>query len=178
MLLDIIRLNKKYFSNSSSRLILIFNFEHFPQKVKYFQKITVEILVLCWKKTFKGDHNNYNYGTVKIGNIITHFYISSGRYKYPDIVSNYFKQSNKQGHKSFKTKFWRLSNYLCFALFCWFDISGRWRDARIWISDAILPLLEKRRPVGHFSLGPAGSWMGFTQPISFSIYHQGLPCVK
>lgn len=66
MLLDIIRLNKKYFSNSSSRLILIFNFEHFPQKVKYFQKITVEILVLCWKKTFKGDHNNYNFDIVKI----------------------------------------------------------------------------------------------------------------
>ena len=27
--------------------------------------------------------------------------------------------------------------------------------------------LEKRRPIGRFSLDPAGSWLGFAQPIYF-----------
>ena len=29
--------------------------------------------------------------------------------------------------------------------------------------------LEKRRPIGRFSLSPAGSWLGFAQPLCFTI---------
>ena len=37
--------------------------------------------------------------------------------------------------------------------------------------------LEKSRPNGRFSLGPAGSWLGFVQPVSFSTCHKGIPLV-
>ena len=30
-------------------------------------------------------------------------------------------------------------------------------------------LLEKRQPITRFSLGPAGSWLGFAQPVLFYI---------
>ena len=34
----------------------------------------------------------------------------------------------------------------------------------------IIWVLEKRRPNGHFFLGPAGSWFGFAKLLSFSIW--------
>ena len=41
-------------------------------------------------------------------------------------------------------------------------------------TDSIIVELEKRRPIGRFSLGPAGSCLGFAQPVCFCFFIWGM----
>ena len=75
----------------------------------------------------------------------------------------------------------------CSCSYAWCQVQGAMQCTHVVKQNLFIILfymsmhyyvLERRRPIGRFFLGPAGGWLGFPQPLSFSIWgmafgHQG-----